>query len=35
MRMAYFAPNLSLLHLFFGARKEASRKLSCDLKILI
>ena len=35
MRMAYFAPILSLLHLFFGGRKEASRKLSFEWKILI
>ena len=28
MRMAYFAPNLPLLHLFFGGRKEASMNLS-------
>ena len=35
MRMAYFAPNLPLLHLYFGGRKEASRKLSFEWKILI
>ena len=35
MKMAYFAPILSLLHLFFGERKEASRKLSFEWKILI
>ena len=33
--MAYFAPILSLLPLFFGGRKEASRKLSFEWKILI
>ena len=33
MRMSYFAPNLSLLHLFFGGRKEASRKLSFEWNI--
>ena len=35
IRMAYLAPNLPLLHLFFGVRKEASRKLSFGWKILI
>ena len=31
----YFAPNLPLWHLFFGRRKEASRKLSFEWQILI
>ena len=35
MRMAYLVPILSLLPLFFGGRKEASRKLSFEWKILI
>ena len=35
MRMAYFAPILSLLPLFFGGRKETSRRLSFEWKILI
>ena len=35
MRMAYFAPVLSLLPLFFCGRKEASRELSFEWKILI
>ena len=30
MRMAYFATILSLLHLFFGGRKETSRQLSFE-----
>ena len=30
MRMAYFAPILFLLPLFFGGRKEANRKLSFE-----
>ena len=35
MRMAYFAPILSLLPFYFGGRKEASRKLSLEWKTLI
>ena len=35
MRIAYFAPIPSLLHIFFGGRKEASRKLSFEWKIII
>lgn len=34
MRRAYFAPS-SLFPLFYGGRKEASRKLSCEWKISI
>ena len=35
MKMAYFAPILSLLTLFYGRRKETSSKLSFERNILI